>query len=257
MEIPIKNVFISKQIKKDKIFCENYYKSNSLSPKNESFLIIKNLKHNFNFGTFFPKTKIKKNNYLKNRKNYSDLCLLKYKKSIINNLINNNKNSVNNLSFPQIILNKYNKCNLIPLKGKTKINYNHITVSNGKSNNNYMAKKKDEGTNVNSSSFLLTKNWDKKDISFIDISSSFHVKLFPFMEKINTIKHLNKHHIKIENYSHKKLLVKLNSLNASFINNRVRKNLNYQKLKNYKNEYENKYINKKIMINESKLENIT
>ena len=172
-------------------------------------------------------------------------------------MINSNKNTVNNLSFPKIILNNNNNYNIIRLKGKKKINYNQITVANEKNNINYMSKKKDEGTNVNGSSFLLTKNSDRKDISFIDISSSFHVKLFPFMEKINTIKNGNKNHIKIENYSHKKLLVKLNSLNSSFINNRVRKNLNYQQLKNYKNKYVDKYISKKILINESNLENIT
>ena len=72
MEIPIKNAFISKAIKEDKTFCNNYYKSSkfiTLSPKSISFAShINDLKHNYEYSTIYHKFNQKKNLLKKNEK---------------------------------------------------------------------------------------------------------------------------------------------------------------------------------------------
>ena len=106
------------------------------------------------------------------------------------------------------------------------------------------------------SSVLLTKNSDKINNSNLTDRASTKIKSFNSNQsKIVNYLYLNQK--KNENFSHKKLLIKLNSLNSTLLNNTIWKIKNLKKLEKYRNKYENKYLSKRVMIKRIELENIT
>ena len=251
MEIPIKNAFISKEIKKDKLFCERYKRNHrnfSLTHRNEFIgSNLKDLKHNYNFRDCYSKESMKTNGFNKMR-NISELSLLRTKKIGITNITNLSNRFLNNISFHRIINNKNNKYNRYKYDIlKNKFNYLHKTVSNDKinSNNKIIFPKKDEKTIVNNS---LNKNNEKKGNTLFDLSSSFNGRIMNFQKKKHSINRYNIHQRIMDYQKHKKLLVKLNSINASSIFTDKTRIFNLQKIKNFKKKYEEKYTKLKKII---------
>jgi len=261
MENPIKNDFIQKAIKKDKTFCEQFRsnKFNNLSLKNISCASkIKTINHNnYDYSPLYKK--IKKNNTLLKKKNFSELCILKPKQNIMQNSsfthLNNLPNFIdehNATILPRLIANN-NKLDFSKIK---KIHSNQNTLSNERNNANYLMNKKLEDLKSCMSSVLLTKNSDKINNSNLTDRASTKIKSFNNNQsKIVNYLYLNQK--KNENYSHKKLLIKLNSLNSTLLNNTIWKIKNLKKLEKYRNKYENKYLSKRVMIKRIELENIT
>ena len=294
MEIPIKNAFISKAIKKDKSFCAQFSKSNkyiTLSPRHLSFISqIKDLKHNYDYSKINQKEKNKNNSHksLKNTKNFSDLCLIRNNKKILDNnmtyrlykhsfvlpklitsnhkfedlknlikiQINNNSNNINNSNENSFLNGKINS----NMGFDPRLGPNHDDI---------FTNKKNETLNTCRSTILLTRNVDKKDNNSVihEKIQKIKIKLLQDKNKGNFIKYLNLYNIgrnkekekdkDKNNISHKKLLIQLNALNAPALNNCIWKIHNIKQLQTYKNKLENKYLSKKIMIKRMQLENIT
>lgn len=265
MEIPIKNTFLSKAIKKDKTFCNQFSKSKkfiTLSPKSESsFSQNRDFKTNFDNSSIVPKTK-EKSKLLKTYKNFSDIYSIIPKKSIyIDNSsyikINKFSNHINyNMNLlPKLIIN--NK-KFEVLNNKIKINMNPNTISTERRNFNLLINKKQEAFNTYKSSILLRNNSDKNNNSFIiDKNELYNIKILPLTNKFNINKYLKefRKNKEVAN-SPKKLLVKLNSLNTPILKNYFSKILNLKKMKN-SNKYENNYLGKKIFIKKMNFDSIT
>ena len=270
MEIPIKNAFITKAIKKDKAFCDNYYKSSkfiTLSPKNISFIShikdIKDLKHNYDYeiSTLYKKYKQKKN-LLKKTKSFSNIYHIGAKNTtyLDNSLHSNNAN--NTYILPKLIWsnNKFNK-----IKININNNSNEIisNITNEKNINVLLNKNMDTIKTSHKSYVILTKNSEKKDNSnsnsFIKEKSLINnIKIKNETNRNNMLKYLKMYQIgEKEKNLHKKLLVKINSVNSPALHNCIWKIQDIKRMQKFRNLIENKYINKKIMMKRIELENIT
>ena len=233
MEIPIKNSFISTAIKNDKTFCKLFNKANkliTLSSKNDSsFSQIKDFKNNYDYSSIFSKSK-RNNKLLKTSKNFSNLFLIK---SYNNNSCYTNKNKLSK--------NINSNMNMLPklFFNNIKLNNSQNSLSNENRKINLLISQRLKAFNITKSSFLSTKNSEKKNNSFTTkINKSLNIQLLPLNNKIKSNQYLNENKINRKINLKKNLLVKLNSLNNPDLNNY------FWQIQNYKKIPINKYMNK-------------
>ena len=168
-----------------------------------------------------------------------------------NSLLSNN--AKNAYTLPKLICNN-NKFNNI----KINVNSNsNEKISINKNNKNFLLNKNRDAIKTSHSSYsILTEKSEKKANSnsfIIEKPLINNIKIKNQTNKSNSIfKYLKMYQIgEKRKKSHKKLLVKINSMNSPVINNFI------WKIQAIKRIIENKYISKKKMIKRIELENIT
>ena len=260
MEIPLRNAFISKAIKKNQNFM-NQFKSNyinNLSSKNESYISkIKSINNNKNNSTIYKKVNIK-NKPLKKTKNFSDLCLLKPNKNKKDDLnytgscdFTCNQKDEQTQILPKLIQNSsiYNYLDILKIK---KANSNQNTFSNEKIKFNENNKK----LGIFKSRSAL--NSDRKSNPYIiDKSNIYNLKILPSDKKAKILQDLFLNQKNTNNSSKKNLLIQINSLNAIIFNNVLWKIKNIKKSQIYSNKLGNEKINKRDIFKQMKFDNIT
>ena len=172
MEISIKNAFITKAIKQDKTFCDNYSKSNkfiTLFPNKISFISHKkdkkDLKHKYeyDYSTLYHKYNQSKKS-LKKTKSFSNIYPILQKNTtyLDNSLHSNNAN--NTYILPKLIWSN-SKFNNIKININNISNENISNITNENNINFFLNKNMDTIKTSRRSYPLLTKNSEKKDNS--------------------------------------------------------------------------------------------
>ena len=158
------------------------------------------------------------------------------------------------------LISSNNKFSNIKININNNSNENISNITSEKSIKFALNKNVDTNRTPCRSFVVLTKNSEKKDNSFVKekpLINNIRVKIKNESSRSNILKYLKIYQIVEKENKHKKLLVKLNSINNPAINNCLWKIQNFKKMQKLKNMIENKYISKRIMDKRMELENIT